>query len=283
MRAPLLLILLTLLVPARQAQAQTGVAHFSKDGLSFDYPEGWTLEDKSKPELQHLVLRRPGTSALVMVVAQRELFQTVSQMFESRDAVTKPYVANVARLLGAEVPDVKESQCLPLGNSLAVGFRMTGRVGEEQGTGEVYAVVMWQRLVHLVHARADKDEPSSAPGWRAVLDTLKVEPPANPSPDAGQMEKVQAGGVLNGKALSKPQPWPYPPDAKAALAQGTVSVRILVDETGRVVDARAISGHRLLRAASERAALRAKFSPTTLCGKAVKVTGTITYNFVLTR
>ncbi|HEX8284822.1 MAG TPA: energy transducer TonB [Pyrinomonadaceae bacterium] len=286
MKALPLVVLALLAVPARvpqPARAQGGVSHFSKDGLSFDYPDGWTLEDKSRPELQHLILRRPGTTALVMVVAQRELLQTVAQMLESRNTVTKPYVANVARLLGAEVPDANDSKCMPLRESNAVGFRMTGQIGGEQGAGEVYAVVMGQRLTHLVHARADRDDAASAPGWKAVLDTLRIEPPATPSPDAREMEQVVAGGVLNGKAVEKPQPWPYPVEAKAAGAQGPVSVHILVDETGKVVHAQAISGHRLLRDVSERAARRAKFSPTTLCGKPMKVMGTITYNFVLQR
>src|SRR3712207_8126518 len=54
---------------------------------------------------------------------------------------------------------------------------------------------------------------------------------------------------LNGKAISKPQP-AYPPIAKAARASGTVTVQILVDESGRVVSASAVSGHPLLQQAA---------------------------------
>jgi protein TonB len=97
------------------------------------------------------------------------------------------------------------------------------------------------------------------------------------APGAG---KTISGGVLNGKALSKPDP-PYPAVAKAARASGTVVVQITVDESGNVVEARAISGHPLLHAAAVAAARQAKFSPTLLSGKPVKVTGTITYNFEL--
>lgn len=63
-------------------------------------------------------------------------------------------------------------------------------------------------------------------------------------------------------------------------ATGTVVVQVTIDETGKVVKARAVSGERLLHEASVDAARRAKFSPTLLCGEAVKVTGIITYNFV---
>jgi TonB family protein len=89
-----------------------------------------------------------------------------------------------------------------------------------------------------------------------------------------------SGGVLNGKAISKPQP-PYPPAAKAARAAGVVVVQVTVDETGGVVSASAVAGHPLLRAAAVAAAKQAKFSPTLLSGKPVRVSGVLTYNFVL--
>lgn len=92
--------------------------------------------------------------------------------------------------------------------------------------------------------------------------------------------KTISGGVLNGKAISLPQPV-YPPIAKQARASGTVVVQVLIDEEGNVVSASAVSGHPLLRAAAVNAARGAKFSPTKLSGKPVKVSGVITYNFTL--
>jgi protein TonB len=92
--------------------------------------------------------------------------------------------------------------------------------------------------------------------------------------------KPVSAGVLNGKAISKPAP-PYPSIAKAAKATGTVVVSVEVDEKGGVTSARAVSGHPLLRAAAEAAARQARFSPTLLSGKPVKVRGTLTYEFKL--
>jgi protein TonB len=93
-------------------------------------------------------------------------------------------------------------------------------------------------------------------------------------------ETVIMGGVLNGKAISKPSPV-YPQAAKAARVGGTVSVQITVDEGGRVSEAEATSGPALLRDAAEDAARDARFSPTLLSGQPVKVSGVITYNFLL--
>jgi TonB family protein len=86
--------------------------------------------------------------------------------------------------------------------------------------------------------------------------------------------------VLNGKAISKPAPV-YPADAKAAGIEGTVTVQITVDESGRVISAEALSGPLLLRDAATDAARVARFSPTLLSGQPVKVSGTVSYNFLL--
>ena len=91
--------------------------------------------------------------------------------------------------------------------------------------------------------------------------------------------KPEGGSVMNGRALSLPKP-PYPPLARAAHAQGTVEVQVVIDETGSVVVAHAISGHPLLYGTSVTAARGARFTPTKLEGQPVCVAGVITYNFV---
>lgn len=106
-----------------------------------------------------------------------------------------------------------------------------------------------------------------------------IPPPPPPRPPVKLVGPI-SGGVLNGKALSKPHP-PYPPIAKAARASGAVTVQIVVDESGKVIWASAVSGHPLLRQAAEQAAGNARFTPTQLSGHPVKVAGVITYNFVL--
>jgi TonB family protein len=267
-------------VPAAP-RPQGGAGHFSKEGLSFDYPEGWKLDDGSNAELQRLMLTRVGASNIVMVFAQREPITTAAQLFASRNSVTMPYVENIARRLGLKEPPASpESQCVEVSGRSAVGFRMAGQLEKEPTTAEVYTVVLGQRLIHLVHIRADKDEAAGAAAWKAVLDTLKVEPPASPSPEAERIDKIVMGGVLNGKALKKPLP-EYPLLAKRSRISGTVAVQITVDEHGDVISARAISGHPMLHGASVEAAKRAKFTPTTLCGTPVQVTGVVTYNFYL--
>jgi TonB family protein len=90
----------------------------------------------------------------------------------------------------------------------------------------------------------------------------------------------KSGGVLQGSATKRVQPT-YPPLAKAARVSGSVVVEVTVDEEGRVIAARAISGHPLLKDAAVAAARGWTFASTMLQGVPVKVIGTITFNFHL--
>lgn len=87
-------------------------------------------------------------------------------------------------------------------------------------------------------------------------------------------------GNLNGRAISLPSPT-YPPAARAVKAAGWVKVQVMIDEGGNVVSATAVSGHPLLRSAAVAAAREAKFAPATYQNEPVKVSGLLTYNFVL--
>jgi TonB family protein len=145
--------------------------------------------------------------------------------------------------------------------------------------------------------RASDEKPTPTP-----TKTPKTEPSKKPTEETGvdgpdtyngpvdyqgpvnngrrrQIPRQISGGVVNGKATYLPQP-PYPAAARAMRLSGRVSVQVLIDESGNVVAARAVSGPALLRGASEAAARRAKFSPTNLAGQPVKVSGIVTYNFL---
>ncbi len=88
------------------------------------------------------------------------------------------------------------------------------------------------------------------------------------------------GGVLQGQAIHKEDP-PYPPAARAERLSGSVIIKVEIDETGVVTDAKILCGADLLAAASREAALKWRFAPTTLDGKPVKVIGVLTFNFTL--
>jgi TonB family protein len=108
--------------------------------------------------------------------------------------------------------------------------------------------------------------------------TLNVEPKGEKLP--GSERPITDADVVPGKALKKSYP-KYPKEAKKARVTGGVAVWVLVDEKGKVVKAEAVSGDPLLHEAAVKAAHKWRFEPTLLFGQPVKVTGHITFNFVL--
>ena len=105
-------------------------------------------------------------------------------------------------------------------------------------------------------------------------------PPPAPQPKPAVPPVLRVSVVLNSRALELPKPT-YPRMAVQIHLQGTVTVQVLIDETGRVVSAKALGGHPLLVPEAQKAALQARFSPTKISDQPVKVSGVITYNFIL--
>jgi len=134
--------------------------------------------------------------------------------------------------------------------------------------------------------QSSNSQPDAQNSNQSNTETAQTDGAAPPPPQPGSSNGNApgsgapiSGGILNGKAVSLPKP-AYPKVAKAAAASGTVTVQVIVDETGKVTSATAVAGHPLLRQSAVQAAYQARFTPTKLEGKPVKVSGVISYNFV---
>src|SRR5689334_23020647 len=75
----------------------------------------------------------------------------------------------------------------------------------------------------------------------------------------------KSGGVLAASAIKRVEPV-YPPLAKAAQVSGAVVVEVTIDTDGKVMSARAVAGHPLLKDAAVMAARQWLFTPTMLSG-----------------
>lgn len=154
--------------------------------------------------------------------------------------------------------------------------------------------------------RADLHEKMGNP-QKAVSDYQKaLELDANNEPAKTNLQRLQAGqaklqpklpekavapatekvipqqivnvGALNNIAVKLALPVYTAFDRQRNL-QGLVMVQVTLDEKGKVVNAKAVSGPQSLRPASEEAALKSKFKPVIVANQAVKATGFINYNF----
>jgi TonB family protein len=148
---------------------------------------------------------------------------------------------------------------------------------------------LYQQAIRIREKSAGKDNPELVQALQGYVTVLFAQ---NKTGEGGQVQKriaellgesgtIQAG-ILNGRAVKLVQP-SYPQAARQAHASGLVQVRVVIDENGRVIQARAMNAsnlHSALVAVSEDAARRSLFTPTLVSGKPVKVNGIIIYNFV---
>jgi TonB family protein len=85
-------------------------------------------------------------------------------------------------------------------------------------------------------------------------------------------------GVLQQSAVHRVEP-EYPQEAKAQGISGEVVLEVRVDEAGRVISTKPVSGHQLLVDAAMKAMKNWTFTPTQLSGVAVPVIGNVVFHF----
>lgn len=256
-----------------------GLNQFATDGISFDYPTGYSVADESTAEAQQFVITRKGSSVQLTIVVMRRMIQR-NELPAAIENFKEPIIKKIRITLGqanSAGPIPIQSQ---LGPKQAEGVRLRS-LGNRKRTADVIWLRWNFRLLALTFVRSAVDEAVESRLWQTVRSSLRVEAPiiGIKADGVGSTEGTIEGGVLNGKALVLPKP-DYPAIARAARASGTVVVQVLIDEEGNVIAAHAVSGHPLLQAVCVAAAREAKFSPTLLSGEPVKVTGVIEYNFV---
>jgi TonB family protein len=275
-----IVVAMILCLAALAQSPSSGMKHFSKDGLSFDYPAALTLEDKSSAQEQRLVLTRAGNSWTIVVQSPRELLSTLEEIVAARDSVTTAYVSRLSETLGVTfTPDWQHTRCTDVGNRKALGFRLEGSLRKQPTTGEVYVLIKGHRLVNLIFVRVDKEEAQASPVWRVVRETLKMDAPQGDAGPETQSDEMLLGGLLNRRAIFLDKPH-FPGAARGQGVSGRVMVKVVVDTDGKVISARAVDGPTVFRENSEKAAMKSKFGPTEFCGTPARITGIITYNYV---
>jgi tetratricopeptide (TPR) repeat protein len=108
---------------------------------------------------------------------------------------------------------------------------------------------------------------------------------ANDDPLAALAESARPGSVsigsgLRAQAIKLVMP-AYSAFDRQRNLQGIVSVAVTLDEEGKVVEAKALTGPRGLYQPAEDAVRRTKFKPVLYNGLPIKATGVINFNFVM--
>ncbi len=181
----------TLLLVVGALAQDPNVKHFSKDGLSFDYSNGWTIVDESNTDAQQLTLRRDDSDAMIKFFVHRGRVNTPDKMAVAKSKLIDPYVEFTAKQfvqMGAKPERIPAST--EMGGLPAEGIRLKAVLGSESGEAAIYWNIVGERLVVLTFFGPDKARQKATPTWDVVRNSVKVEPPQpKPTPQPSPTKK----------------------------------------------------------------------------------------------
>lgn len=172
-----LILLFILLLSCVVATAQSNdVKLFSKDGLMFDYPSNWQVEDRSDKDAQQLTLGRADSDAQIRVFVFRPLVGTPEKLAEAKKVLVDPYVnATMKQFEQMGVKPERMAATSEISALPAEGVKVQAILDGDPGAAEVYWAVVGQRLVVLTFFGPDKARKQTENAWNSIRSSLKVE------------------------------------------------------------------------------------------------------------
>ncbi len=178
------------------ALAQTPAAdakQFTKDGLSFSYPNGWTLKDESNTDAQNFNIGRADSDAQFRVFVFRTPVNTPERVAEARKVLIDPYVASTVRQfeqMGAKPQ--KTPATTEIAKSASEGVRVAASLDGIPGAAEIYWGVVGNRLVVVTLLGPDQALKQVSPAWELIRNSIAVaeekpipKPTPTPAPTPG--------------------------------------------------------------------------------------------------
>ena len=163
------------------AQASTETKNFSKDGLSFNYPNGWTLHDDTNSDAQQLTLARANNDVQIRVFAHKGRV-TPEKFPDAKKAFIDPYIAATNKQFAAMGAKPEQSaDSTEIGGQKADGVKLAANLGEP-GAAKIYWAVVGQRVVIMTIFGPDREIKQFTPVWDMVRSTIQVEDKSAPKP-----------------------------------------------------------------------------------------------------
>lgn len=156
---------------------------YTQNGLSFDYPADWTLQEGVNADAQQLTLGKADSDVQISVFVHKGKI-TPEKLPEAKKAFIDPYVnatANQFVQMGAKPEQSPDSS--EIGGVKAEGVKISASLGGETGAAKIYWALIGQRVVVLTLFGPDKQVQKLTPAWDLLRNSLKViDPKAAPSP-----------------------------------------------------------------------------------------------------
>ena len=163
------------------AQTSTAGQTFNANGLSFNYPDGWTIADDSNADAQQLTLGRPKNDVQIRVFVHKGHL-TPEKFPDAKKAFIDPYIAStVKQFVAMGAKPEQSADTSEIAGLKAEGVKVTANLGEP-GAAKIYWALVGQRVVILTIFGPDREIKEFTPAWDMIRSSLKVEDKATPKP-----------------------------------------------------------------------------------------------------
>jgi hypothetical protein len=170
---PLLLIL---------AQTASNQKTFNANGVSFDYPDAWTLHDDTNSDAQQLTIARANNDIQIRVFVHKGRISP-EKFPDAKKGFIDPYIASTMKqfvAMGAKPEQSPDST--EIAGVKAEGVKVSASLGGDPGAAKIYWALLGQRVVILTIFGPDREIKQFAPVWDLVRGSLKIEDKATPKP-----------------------------------------------------------------------------------------------------
>jgi len=241
--------------------------------MSFKYPVDWTLKDLSSDQFQQINLVPNGNNAFIIITTYREKVTTHNLFDQLRDYINKPYLERISK----GFTDLRRTEiCTTVRDTKIPGSRLSGIYNKRESLNDIFSFKLNDRFFNLIYMRTKESSEKSDIAWETVLKTLS---PSDKTSASTVSIDADNDAVVNGRAIKLPKPF-YPSVKPSSLIKYTVEVRVVIDETGKVVSAKGVSGNPYFYPSAVLAAKKAEFTPLYLCDHPVSSSGIIVYTFL---
>ena len=175
-------VLLTLTCAVAIAQTPGNNKLFAKEGLSLEYPAGWTMQDDSNSDAQQLTFARTNSDSQIRVFVHRGRV-TPEKLADAKKGFIDPYIASTGKqfvAMGAKPTQTPDST--EIAGVKAEGVAITASLGGEPGAAKIYWAIVGSRVVLLTYFGPDKELKQFESAWNLVKDSIKVEDPKAAAP-----------------------------------------------------------------------------------------------------
>jgi hypothetical protein len=158
------------------AQAEGDAKRFDKDGLAFDYPNGWTVEDQSNSDAQQLTVGRAGSDAQIRLFVHRGKVDTPDKLVQAKAKFIDPYIEATSKSfvdMGAK--PTREPATIEIAGAQAEGVRIKAVLDGMPGEAAIYWLALGNRVVVVTLFGPDQALKQITPAWNTVRSSLRIE------------------------------------------------------------------------------------------------------------